>query len=88
MFSFGKTPAIAGLEGHVLFENSGSYSTQKLAAISKQALMLSAAAMNRHLDVTAASYWGLALQIHHVEGVGVSQQAIEAGGRFELLILR
>lgn len=88
------TPAVAGegagvlpddprLSGQVLFETSGSSGNPKWIALSKQALLVSAAAVNRHLEVTASSCWGLVLPIHHVGGFGVAVRAYQAGCRLE-----
>lgn len=80
------TPAVPGipeLAGHVLFETSGSTGEPKQVAISKQALLISAAAVNRHLGVTAKSCWGLALPLNHVGGFGVVARAYEAGCEFQ-----
>ncbi len=70
------------LDDHVLFETSGSSAAPKSVALSKQALLLSAAAVNRHLTVTDESCWGLALPLHHVGGFGVVARAYEAASRF------
>jgi O-succinylbenzoic acid--CoA ligase len=78
----GKMPALPELRGHVLFETSGSSGTPKWIALSKTALLASAAAVNRHLGVTRTSCWGLALPLHHVGGFGVAARAHEAGCRF------
>lgn len=67
-----------GLDGHVFFETSGSTGAPKRIALAKQALLLSAAAVNRHLQVTERSCWGLALPMHHVGGFGVAARAFEA----------
>ncbi len=75
--------AIPELAGHVLFETSGSTGTPKWVALSKQALRVSAAAVNRHLEVTRDSCWGLALPLNHVGGFGVAARAYDAGCRFE-----
>ncbi|MEO5715887.1 MAG: AMP-binding protein [Luteolibacter sp.] len=88
VFSFGKFPGgfpdADRLLDHVLFETSGSSGTPKWVALSKPALLASAAAVNRHLQVTAESCWGLALPLHHVGGFGVCARAFEAGGRLEV----
>ena len=88
MFSFGKIPGAVpdaeGLLAHVLFETSGSSGTPKWVALSKAALLASAAAVNRHLHVTVESCWGLALPVHHVGGLGVCTRAFEAGCRLEV----
>lgn len=78
----GKIPALPELRGHVLFETSGSTGAPKWIALSKAALLASAAAVNRHLGVTQGSCWGLALPLHHVGGFGVAARAYEAGCRF------
>ncbi len=75
------TPVIAGdreLVAHVLFETSGSTGAPKWIALSKAALLVSAAAVNAHLEVTAESCWGLALPTHHVGGFGVAARAWQA----------
>ncbi len=78
----GIVPDLPELAGHVLFESSGSFGRPKWIALSKVALRLSAAAVNRHLDVTESSCWGLALPPHHVGGFGVAARALEAGCAF------
>lgn len=86
-----ETPALPGdprLAGHVLFETSGSSGVPKQVALSKSALLVSAAAVNRHLGVTADSCWGLALPTRHVGGFGVAARAFEAGCRFQELKTR
>lgn len=75
----GEIPACKALAGHVLFETSGSSGAPKWIALSKKALRVSAAAVNRHLDVTRDSCWGLALPLRHVGGFGVAARAHEAG---------
>ncbi len=76
-------PEIPELAGHVLFESSGSTGNPKQVALSKQALLVSAAAVNRHLGVTRESCWGLALPLNHVGGFGVAARAYQAGSGFK-----
>ncbi|MFZ9936370.1 MAG: AMP-binding protein [Luteolibacter sp.] len=78
----GDVPCISGLENHVLFRTSGSSGAPKWIALSKQALLASANAVNRHLHVTPADCWGLALPLRHVGGFGVVARAHAAGCRF------
>ena len=78
----GKLPPLPELRGHVLFATSGSTGAPKWIALSKTALLASAAAVNRHLGVTRTSCWGLALPLHHVGGFGVAARAHEAGCRY------
>jgi O-succinylbenzoic acid--CoA ligase len=74
----GVVPDLPELAGHVLFETSGSSGIPKSVALSKQALLISAAAVNQHLKVTPASCWGLALPLNHVGGFGVAARAYQA----------
>lgn len=82
-FAAGEIPDIAELAGHVLFETSGSSGNPKWVALSKQALLVSATAVNHHLQVTEQSRWGLALPLNHVGGFGVAARAYAAGCRLE-----
>ena len=81
-FAAADIPDIPELRGHVLFQTSGSSGTPKWIALSKTALLTSAGAVNRHLDVTPASCWGLALPPHHVGGFGVAARSYAAGCGF------
>jgi O-succinylbenzoic acid--CoA ligase len=77
-YAFGRAeglPDLPELNHHVLFETSGSSGVPKLIALSKSALLVSAHAVNAHLQVTTASHWGLALPVHHVGGFGVIARA-------------
>ena len=76
-------PDIPALAGHLLFETSGSTGEPKWGALSKPALLVSAAAVNRHLQVSHESCWGLALPLNHVGGFGVAARAYEAGCGFQ-----
>lgn len=76
-------PSVPELAGHVMFETSGSTGDPKWVALSKPALLASAAAVNRHLEVSYESCWGLALPLNHVGGFGVAARAYAAGCRFE-----
>ncbi|MEO0017942.1 MAG: hypothetical protein RLZZ522_1225 [Verrucomicrobiota bacterium] len=72
-------PHPCDLPGHLWFQTSGSSGPPKWLALPKTGLLLSAAAVNAHLGVTADSCWGLALPLHHVGGCGVVARAFEAG---------
>ena len=63
------------------FQTSGSTGAAKQVVITKEALLLSARAVNDWLRVDAASAWGLALPLHHVGGFGVAARAYAAGCR-------
>jgi O-succinylbenzoic acid--CoA ligase len=68
--------------GSVCFATSGSTGQPSWVVLSKDALLLSAAAVNQHLQVTSSSHWGLALPLHHVGGFGVAARACQADCRF------
>ncbi len=81
----GGMPDLAGLEGldgQVLFRSSGTTGEPKWVALSKDALQVSAAAVNAHLEVGRDSVWGLCLPVHHVGGFGVGARAWQAGCGF------
>ena len=84
-FAAREIPAIPELENHVLFETSGSSGAPKWVALSKPALLASAAAVNAHLNVTKESCWGLALALNHVGGFGVLARTYQAGCSFAIL---
>ncbi len=84
----GIIPQSEGLDGHVLFETSGSSGRPQWLALSKQALLLSAAAVNRHLRVSEDSCWGVALPAQHVGGFGVAARAFEAACRLQVFSWR
>ena len=67
--------------GLVWFRTSGSTGTPKWRGLSREALLLSAAMVNRHLGVEKGDVWGLVLPIHHVGGFGVVARAFESGCR-------
>lgn len=76
------------ITGHILFQSSGSSGAPKWIALSKQALLISARAVNHHLSVTTSSCWGLTLPTHHVGGFGVAARAFEANCQLKTLTTR
>lgn len=62
-------------DDHLLFTTSGTSGGLKWIALSKEALQISARAVNQHLEVTRDCIWGLALPMHHVGGFGVVARA-------------
>lgn len=68
-------------DGLVWFKTSGTSGAPRWIGHSREGLLLSAAVVNRHLDVTESSVWGLALPLHHVGGFGVVARAHEAACR-------
>ena len=67
--------------GLVWFQTSGSTGSGKWIGHRREALLLSASVVNRHLEVSGSDVWGLALPCHHVGGFGVIARAYEAGGK-------
>ncbi|MCB1087324.1 MAG: AMP-binding protein [Verrucomicrobiae bacterium] len=67
-----REPAVAG---HVLVATSGSTGAPKFVALSRRALLASAAMVNRHLGASAADRWLCALPTFHVGGIGVHARA-------------
>lgn len=66
-------------KSHVWFSTSGSTAESaqsvKLVALSKQALLASAQAVNRHFQVTAQDKWTQVLPRFHVGGFGIEVRA-------------
>lgn len=69
------------LRGHVWIATSGTSGAIKLAALSKEALLVSAAAVNRHLDASSAEVWCLVLPTFHVGGLGILARAFLSNAR-------
>jgi O-succinylbenzoic acid--CoA ligase len=65
------------LPGHVWIATSGTSSTDtcKLVALSKEALLTSAEAANKHLQVTEKDIWLNILPTFHVGGLGIFARA-------------
>jgi len=72
---------VPDLEGHVFIATSGSTGAIKLVAMSKQALLASAAAVNERLEVTSRDVWAAILPPFHVGGLGVYARCHLAGAR-------
>jgi O-succinylbenzoic acid--CoA ligase len=72
------TPA---LEAHVFVATSGSTGVMKLVALSKRAILASAAAVNERLEVTDTDVWAAVLPTFHVGGLGVYARCHLAGAR-------
>lgn len=74
-----------GLKSHVWIATSGSTADSvgatKLVALSKKALMASAAAVNGHLQATVTDVWTQVLPHFHVGGLGIEIRAELAGSR-------
>jgi O-succinylbenzoic acid--CoA ligase len=69
------------LDGHVWVTTSGSTGRLKPVALSKRAILASAAAVNAHLSSDARDVWLNALPTFHVGGLGVHARAHLSGAR-------
>lgn len=69
------------LEGHVFIATSGTSGSMKLVALSNDAILAAAAAVNRHLGATAADTWCCVLPAFHVGGLGIHARAHLSGAR-------
>ena len=69
------------LDSHVWIASSGSSGEWKLVALSKQALLASAAAVNRRLGVQGGETWCCVLPAFHVGGLGIWARASISDGR-------
>lgn len=72
---------VVDLPGHVWLATSGTSGVLKLTALSKRALLASAAAVNRHLQSDANDVWLCVLPTFHVGGLGIHARAFLSGAR-------
>ncbi len=72
---------VVDLPGHVWLATSGTSGVLKLTALSKRALLASAAAVNRHLQSDASDVWLCVLPAFHVGGLGIYARAFLSGAR-------
>lgn len=67
------------LQGHIVLATSGTASAAgmmpKLAALSKKAILVSAEAVNRHLQINSQDRWINPLPSFHVGGLGINARA-------------
>ncbi|MEO8034744.1 MAG: AMP-binding protein [Acidobacteriota bacterium] len=71
----------ATLRGHVWIATSGTSGALKLTALSKDALLASAAAVNAHLGAGPDDPWYCVLPDFHVGGLGIHARAMLSGAR-------
>ena len=72
---------VVPLRAHVWIATSGTSGAMKLVALSKRALLTSAAAVNRHLESNAFDSWCCVLPAFHVGGLGIHARASLSGAR-------
>lgn len=63
-------PLLPKLKSHMWLSTSGRTS-QKWIALSKKAILISAQAVNQHLQSTSNDRWGLSLPIFHIGGLAI-----------------
>ena len=71
----------ARLPGHIIIATSGSSGGLKLVALSKEAVLASAAAVNERLEATTGDVWCCVLPTFHVGGLGIHARAHLTGSR-------
>jgi O-succinylbenzoic acid--CoA ligase len=69
------------MPAHVWLATSGTTGSLKLTALSKRALLSSAAAVNRHLQSDSSDVWCNVLPTFHVGGLGIHARAFLSGAR-------
>jgi O-succinylbenzoic acid--CoA ligase len=69
------------LDAHVFVATSGSTGALKLVALSKSAILASAAAVNARLEVAGRDVWCRVLPLFHVGGLGIEARAHLAHAR-------
>ncbi len=69
------------LRAHVLVATSGTSGAIKLVALSKNAILASAAAVNERLRATSVDVWCRVLPAFHVGGLGIHARAHLSGSR-------
>jgi o-succinylbenzoate---CoA ligase len=72
---------VTELPAHLWLATSGTTGALKLAALSKKAMLASAAAVNRHLQAGARDVWCCVLPTFHVGGLGIHARAFLSGAR-------
>ena len=72
---------VVELPAHVWLATSGTTGALKLTALSKRALLASAAAVNRHLESDGGDLWYAVLPPFHVGGLGIHARAFLSGAR-------
>ncbi len=72
---------VTPLPGHLWLATSGTTGSLKLTALSKRAMLASAAAVNRHLQSDSQDVWLCLLPTFHVGGLGIYARAFLSGAR-------
>lgn len=67
--------------GHIWISTSGTTTLAKWAGLSRQALLASAAAVNKHLMAVPKDIWFNPLPVFHVGGLGIWARAYQNGAK-------
>jgi O-succinylbenzoic acid--CoA ligase len=67
---------VPSLRAHLWIATSGTTGALRLVALSKQAILSSARAVNLHLDATSSDTWACVLPTFHVGGLGIHARAM------------
>lgn len=73
--------SIDSLLGHVWLSTSGSSGTMKFVALSKKAILISAAAVNTHLQCQVSDIWINCLPTFHIGGLAIKARCYLSGGK-------
>ncbi len=80
--------AAHGLKSLCLFQTSGSEGTPKWVGLTKEAFLISGAAVNAHFEVTSQDHWLIALPLHHVGGFSILVRAYLSGSKTTLSLTK
>jgi o-succinylbenzoate---CoA ligase len=67
------------MKGHIWIASSGTENFPKMIALSKQAMLISANAVNDHLQAKSDHSWLNVLPLFHVGGLGIHARAFASG---------
>ena len=73
--------AVPPMRGHIFVATSGTSGDVKLVALSKDAILASAAAVNARLGARREDVWCCVLPTFHVGGLGIHARAFLTGSR-------
>lgn len=76
-----KNLSLVDLSHHIFLTSSGSSGKIKVAALSKESFMLSAQAVNEHLDISQKDSWLNVLPIFHVGGLSIFARGQASGSK-------
>jgi O-succinylbenzoic acid--CoA ligase len=69
-------------KSHILIKTSGSTNKAKWVALSKEAILSSATAVNKHLNVTSKDKWLIPIPIFHIGGLSILARAFLSESKY------